>query len=778
MNAGNMLGMSIVSGVMLGVLGLLLIFILIGALFGMMRGGKRTLIRLATVVVGLSIALLMTPVFAKAFMGVKIPFGVNKTGGEYIEELLFESGTGADIAAAQPEIVDFTKACAVVLVSLVVFFLSYFIFKWLSWLVYFFLARKFAPKVKKTRSVDEEGKESFDEQKTKKSRWWGLGAGVLTGLVFFAFFMIPITGTLQTLDKMASYTPTFANYSSASSADDDGIKKTLNIIKDYNTQIQTSAAGRITKYTGIQGVGSWGVSYLSIVRAKKHSVNLRSDLIRIAHVAQDGMAVAADVQRDGDLITKFEKDWKQKDYEELKKIVDKVFKIGLVQLIFKYSEGVIDAIEENETLNGVGSFIEDEGDRAEFTSALYEGLRIMTMDNIKNDFKNAIDLMRLLFAEGYYSDIMEVVDATRNDAEDGAIASASTSLSDKLKKDGVNNIASFNIDNAAHVEKTNAYKLVNRLLGFKLFQELLKEGDEHDASALYRIPLAQVLKMDKEDVTFGVSGATNWGAVSVDGARLLINILGVVPRVIDIQNSVTAAEVADDYVGVLGDLDDELISSLAGVLDILTNSAGIGKFLRSAIAPHTDNLFEGIIDGINEYSDFKKEIDDMVEEMKEQIAVATDAIDELKAAIAAAGDETEEIEKFLADFEELQKIFEEYKEYLGDNNSALAEALKKIAVLMEGMAAGQAGIDELVAEIDLLMKEVNRLIAKVEGFVGKLEELKDYIIDLQHDLKPDSKDEAGKMKRVDWLGTIHLIKDIAVDVADFIDELGVMDLVA
>ena len=610
-NAASMMGLTIIQIGTLSMLGLLVLFIALGAMWGVIRGGKRTLIRLATVVVALSIALLLTPVIAKAFMGVKIP-GVGDTAGGMIEDALFKSGAGADIAASEPELVNFVKACAVVVLSFAVFFILYFAFKWLSWIVYAILAMKFAPSNKKVRNVDDEGIESFEKVKIKKARWWGLGAGVLTGLVFFAFFMIPVTGTMQTFDAAAKYQPTFANFKSADMNDlnsDGSVKKLYDDIHDINGQIQASAVGKITKYSGLQAFGGAGIGYLSRVKVKGHpAVNVKSDLIKMTHVAKDCMAVAIELQRDGSFIDKLGS-WSKKDYEELQRIVDSIFEISFVELAFSYSDSIVeDVVKKRGMLDSVGSFVDDKDERDSFNESMYEGIKILNMPNIRNDLNKAIELMRLLFAKetgshqgvGFYYDVKDIIDNVDNTEE---LDEACKNLHDKLKREGSKDIAGYDPNNVKHIKRTNAYQLADTVFGFKLIQKLL--GGQ-GVSDLYQIPLAQYLKVEKNDVTFGADDKTVWSEVSVDGARLYINMAEAARGAIKLVKG-------NDFIHAIEEMEDDFILSLAGILDILTNSEGIGRFVRTLIMTQVGDLKKNI--GENDMVN----VDDIIDKLTERI---------------------------------------------------------------------------------------------------------------------------------------------------------------
>jgi len=571
---------------MIGILCIFLLFLALGAGFGVLRGGRRSTIRLITVVVALIMALLLTPAFSKAALGMTIPGLKGQSAGSFIEDAITKGSLGASIAERIPDIVSFAKACAVVVVNFIMFYTLFIAFNIISWIVYFFLARKFAPKSKKSETDG-----TFVA--TKRHRLIGLGVGLATGLVFFTFFMIPVLGTMQTLDKAARYTPTFASFDAKNLeklADETKEKESdsniteavvlvFNITTDINTQVQGSAMGKITKYTGIQGVGGWGMSYLSTVRMDKKtvgvkttgvkSVNLRNDFIKFTHVAKDAAAILVELDREGEMIDKVE-NLKSSDYKALQKMVDNIFDIKFVHLVFGYSELLVDVFEDDGTLdssiNGLGDYSEKDD---EFKPAVYEVIRTFTKaTKLRDDLKNSIEIARLFFAKGdanagFFYDIKGIIN--EKDAQKASAAAEAFAV----KLEGTDK------------KNANANKLTKAFFDLNLVRALF--GGE-DLSALYRVPVADALKMENpKDVVFVADAMTDakWNQVSKDAGQLLVDL-------------VRSASCITTMVNGEGKLEERIeamdVVSLGGVLNTLTNSKGIGTFTRALIVKYIGDL--------------------------------------------------------------------------------------------------------------------------------------------------------------------------------------------
>ena len=579
---------SVISWIMLGVLLVLLLFLGVGAGFGALRGGKRATLRLGIITIALIVALLMTPLFSRAAINMTIP-GLGQSAGGAIEEFIVGSDLGAAIAADVPDIVTFAQACAVVLVNFVMFFILFFSFKFLSWIVYAVIAMRFFPTKIKEPAAGKKPRKSpstyHDKNgvlRVKRHRWWGVGVGAATGLVVFTFFMIPILGTMNTIDRAARYQPTFASFNSkeADSVSEDGlagfIMDAYDLTNDINSQIQNSAMGRITKYTGIQGVGGWGVSYLANVRLGKNEsgvtrVNLRNDLVKSVHVVKDGAAIAVELSRDGSLVDRME-NWTSSDYRALQNMVDNIFEIDLVRMLFGYTEVLVDVLERegtfDDTITGLGSGDGFAAQDPEFTPAVYEVIRTFTRPSqLRSDLKNLIEMARLLFAKGdvnagFYYDIRDIIDSANNVEVATQKAEA---LATKLER--------------VHRGSNNAERLMKTFFDMSLVRAVF---DIEGLSSLYRVPLADALELESEKVVFVTGEMTNarWDQVSRDAGQLLINVIRSVSCIVAVANGE-------------GNVEDRIqqmdITSLAAVLDTLTNSQGIGTFMRAVIVKQLDD---------------------------------------------------------------------------------------------------------------------------------------------------------------------------------------------
>ena len=593
---------SFISTTTLILLGLLLLFVALGVIFGTVRGGKRAAIRLVLVIFALSVALLLTPVTSKMLVNIKIP-GLGKSGGDYIKEDLFGSSTVmTGIANSAPNIVDFVTSCAVVIVNFIMFFIMYYIFKSLSWIVYAVIAHNVAPK-----------KDKESGEKIEQHRLAGAIIGLVTGLVFFGFFMIPVNGSLQTLNAASGYKSNFAGYSVSSRAsiiDDGGVSGTLasidKTLDDVNGDLQASAFGKITKYTGMQALGGWSMGYLSTIRTKGHTINVKNDLINFGRTASDGVAIAVNLTSEGDFLEKIQS-WTPNDYEIIEKMIARVFDSDIIKSSLGYTNDIVGVLEDNKALDSTFEQVPGAEGDDDFVKAAYDGICVLgNAANIKNDLTDVVEICKILFAQGadnevygLYYKIKDVIDNIGTEGQSsGDLSAAINALVDKLA-------APF--DKKHPTNGNNAKKLMSTIFDFKILRALLTPGEDgYDLTSLYTVPVSSLLDMDdlgKDDIK--ISKQINWDGISNDSANLLVELL----KSFNDLSGVIFAD-GDD---VIDNICSMSVDNIADVLDTLTNSADIGKLVRKLAVKGIDSI------DISDTEESFIDVNEVVNRFKEQL---------------------------------------------------------------------------------------------------------------------------------------------------------------
>ena len=594
----------VTSTVMLVMLAVFAYFIVNGALWGMIGGFKRATFRLITIIVGLTLALLLTPVFSRMMVGMPIP-GVGKTAGGFLDELIKNNSTGAEIAEQASGFMNVLLGFAVVLLNFIMFFALYIAFKFISWIVY----AVFRGKVYKRDKVTKE---------PKKHWLGGLGIGCVTGFVCFAFFFIPFTGVMQAYNEIATSPSTFGGYNAAKrnemvrasaereagakrvSAHDldnmdgdwlgddekgndekggmaENLAKVQTNIIDVNSKIQSSAFGKITKIVQVQNFGKMGLKYLTNVPNTK--INLRNDIVAIGKVANGGIAVAVELTDGSGEANLGQKigNWSDAEYTVLQNLVEEIFKIGFIKVSFDYmtgtdeNDGLLGVVRDKDMLGGAMDGVPGAEGDPEFKSAGYSAIiEIGKYDKVRHDLLSLIEMAKILAAKDANNRAMYqyIGDVFKNFQNPDELQSAVVRLNQQFDKQ------------MAGTSKLN--HLMDTFFGFNLVRAIFTG---QDLATLYQAPLANVIYDNDDD------RAANKGNLAINGPENAAQWAGI-----STQASATFREIVDimypiSYLiyGAEGDLIDRLgdktkvdPDKIAAVLARLTNGTN-AKFVRTII---------------------------------------------------------------------------------------------------------------------------------------------------------------------------------------------------
>ena len=117
---------------------LLAVFVVLGFLWGLGRGLKKSLLRFGFFIGFVIIFALISPIIAKALLGINVGTG---TIEEMIKQALLEIEFINDIVASNPGFMDFITQLPLILVNLVLFIVLALVAKMLSWVGYSITAK-------------------------------------------------------------------------------------------------------------------------------------------------------------------------------------------------------------------------------------------------------------------------------------------------------------------------------------------------------------------------------------------------------------------------------------------------------------------------------------------------------------------------------------------------------------------------------------------------------------------------------------------------------------
>lgn len=180
------------------VLGLTIGCILFGFLLGLMRGFNRSILRLILVAACFAAAWFLKDVFVDLLLKVEV-------GGQTIEQLLTSSLLGEGSGVPQ-KLLDLVLVLMEILVSVVLFLLSFIVFKFVSWTIIFPICKIFVKKGKKKRAL------------------LGGVVGIVQG-AFVAFALcFPLTGLLIQVNQIAVAVSDVDFSSLTASVDDESVR--------------------------------------------------------------------------------------------------------------------------------------------------------------------------------------------------------------------------------------------------------------------------------------------------------------------------------------------------------------------------------------------------------------------------------------------------------------------------------------------------------------------------------------------------------------------------
>ena len=582
--------------VMWGILAIFVVTVIIGMIWGMARGWKRTLKRMLVVLPMFIVAIFLAPLIS--YLVMISPLGTMLK--DWVYGIL---GMGDDATFNALLVVDgleaFIWGIPLILVNVIIFYILLLSFRFIvSPLFSLIFFRKVAPK------KDSEG------NKIRHSKLAGLGMGALFGVIIFAFIWMPLTGMMATLDRIDRYEPRihsttqvdFTNINITDTEFDKTLSDVNIVIREVNSEVNGSVFGVITKYTGMQIFGRFTLGHLTTIRAGHATTNtirdveVGAELIRDAIVLAD-LAANIDNPRE-DLIPVFNN---QQNIEYFQSIINKSFRLGLVRLALDSNFEDFLSHEDVNVLRDfdVGGFVgDDEKLQDRFKDSIYTAIGSISSDIFRQDSLALLEATRLMFANHRVNattnanlweaidDVIEVL--ARETVDNGDLDKAFASLSTTLKFQNTNENANWNGNNLAE-------QIFDQIGGNNIFTNLLFNEENSD---LYALPIAHFLNMQPEDII-------------IDAKRMTAGFANITTRIVDIGSTVyKLVDSGGDIVAMANILDEsDAIVAIGEILELLTNdddwtvgenktpTMGTNRILRKYLSDLIDEQFTGSEDG-------------------------------------------------------------------------------------------------------------------------------------------------------------------------------------
>lgn len=311
--------------------GVLVLFIFFGMIYGMIRGFKRSLLRLVLYVGLLAAVFFLTPVVTNALLNLNVNIAGRTPNGwvEFFGEKLvvfLKDQFGNYVAPFGSYLMDFSVGLVMAIVNLVLFFLMYFIMKFVTWIIYSIMAHFWAPK------KDRMG------NKIPKKVWAGLLIGALQGVALFLFFMLPFNGLLGVVHQAAYYQATQDAElepqlsTTASYTDENGQIQLDKIFQDVDESLNLYQ--NVLRYTGLEFLSNKAFEYQLTVRMEgADSINLVHDINSAWELYVDSKSVGPIFEKIGRMFDEHNYTLlTTKDYRLLRNFTNKVFDFELLKL--------------------------------------------------------------------------------------------------------------------------------------------------------------------------------------------------------------------------------------------------------------------------------------------------------------------------------------------------------------------------------------------------------------------------------------------------------------
>lgn len=256
--------------------GIGLFFIIVGVLWGLIRGLKKTAFRGVWLLVTAVILLFLTPVIAKSLYTMDLSFTNLHIAGEkltslnqLINTLIANNQTVADFVAANPSLLGLLPALAFSIVNVILFVVLFWFTKIVLWPIWAIFAKIFFKK------KDKDG--------NPKKRRRGLGAlvGAFIGLMIGAITMLPVLGVMNTATSIEKESGRYNN--GVGVVAEFGSSTAVNFLNSYDNSILKY----IYKFTGTDFLASQTFNQLTTVKYNNQKFNIKDELSIVATTAVD-----------------------------------------------------------------------------------------------------------------------------------------------------------------------------------------------------------------------------------------------------------------------------------------------------------------------------------------------------------------------------------------------------------------------------------------------------------------------------------------------------------
>jgi len=372
---------------------LFLFFIILGFVFGWIRGLSKSLTRFIIVLVVGVLSFFVIPPLSKAVLNMDIS-NFNITIGEVhvltLQDLITDSlrqiPVIEDIIEASPTFETFLEVVPQMFVNVVLFIVFFFILKWVSMIIYWIIAGVCFSK-KKT-----EGKE--------KHPFIGAVIGAVQGLIVVFVLMVPCYGVVEMIKpfeiaeensgKAKTAIETVYNaVESNNETENEGeeiVQVVDNVVK-YSYAVEENWVGKMFKFFGIQKLSANMFETLTTVEGKDAKFSLMEETKTLAKAypyAQSLLKEGLDIEDNESL-------------EDVQSILDELYKSKLLSGMVKEIVPEASRIwSSGGKFCGISKPTFDEESYNRVFNMLLLNLSVAEGDTVKHDIDTSVDLLMIL----------------------------------------------------------------------------------------------------------------------------------------------------------------------------------------------------------------------------------------------------------------------------------------------------------------------------------------------------------------------------------------------
>ncbi|MCQ2381699.1 MAG: hypothetical protein MJ054_00135, partial [Clostridia bacterium] len=319
-----------------GMMVIFAIFLVVGILFGLARGAKRSGLHFIIFVGLLFFSFVLTPYIMKSVLGINI-FIAGQTPKQFVDDLsnrfmsFLQEQVGDYIVPFQKYIKGYALGVVLAVLNMAVFFALYFVVKIVSWIIYSITAHFVAPK--------------RDRNGNKLPKHAALGGliGGIQGLCLFVIFMFPFNGIISVVNNAAVYqnmqtqneqavNPQSLNEEILSEEKELDLENLLNQV-DAPLRVYNS----FMKYSGLQFLSNKAFEYQLTIRVDD------GEDINLLHDINSGFELYIDSKEFMRVVNKLQKVYDngkldlssvtESDYQVLRQFINRAFDLEILNVV-------------------------------------------------------------------------------------------------------------------------------------------------------------------------------------------------------------------------------------------------------------------------------------------------------------------------------------------------------------------------------------------------------------------------------------------------------------